>query len=290
MAPVSSTLDAADQVLADLSWLERHLHDASVRVVEVDVSAANYDAGHIDGAVLWNVYQDLKDANYQLADTATIERLLARSGIAAGTTVVFYGYAPAMGFWLMRLYRHVNIRVLNCARETWRDDGRPWTTTAAHPAPTHYRLPGPDAHNRAQQADVYLAIRDASSTLIDVRTEAEFRGERFWPSGGNEPTGRAGHIPSARNLSIDGLYDERGTYRRPADLHRVFAAIDATDDRDLITYCTIGGRACTAWFALSFLLGRHNVRVYDGSWAEWGRMPHTPVASQRDSSPSHVTK
>src|SRR5215467_7189298 len=93
--------DAAPDVLVSAQWLEAHLHDPAVRVVEVDVSRLAYDEWHIDGAVLWNIYADLKDAGYRLADAAAVAGLLARSGITADSTVVCYGYAPAMGFWLM---------------------------------------------------------------------------------------------------------------------------------------------------------------------------------------------
>jgi len=69
-------------VLVAPEWLEEHLHDPSLRLVEVDVSPVAFDKGHIEGAVLWNVYRDLKDTNYQLVDKATTEQLLGRSGIA----------------------------------------------------------------------------------------------------------------------------------------------------------------------------------------------------------------
>ena len=71
----------SDQVLVDPEWLQAHLSDPHVRVVEVDVSATAYDEWHIDGAVLWNIYADLKDADYRLVGTADLERLVARSGI-----------------------------------------------------------------------------------------------------------------------------------------------------------------------------------------------------------------
>ena len=77
-----------DGVLVDPGWLQAHLSDPRVRVVEVDVSAAAYDNWHIDGAVLWNVYADLRDADYRLAGTAALERLVARSGIGPDSTVV----------------------------------------------------------------------------------------------------------------------------------------------------------------------------------------------------------
>jgi thiosulfate/3-mercaptopyruvate sulfurtransferase len=241
------------------------------------VSPAAYDEGHIDGAVLWNVYRDLKDSNYRLVDKTAIESLVARSGIGPGTTVVMYGYAPAMGFWLMKLYRHADVRILDCARGAWRSEGRPWTTDATSPVSTCYRLPDQDERIRADHWKVEDAIGDPMCTIVDVRSDSEFRGERFWPSGGLEPGGRAGHVPSAVNLSIEGLHDERGSFRSTADLRQLFSSIDLTADDEVITYCTIGGRASTAWLVLAYLLGREQVRVYEGSWAEWGKMPATAV-------------
>jgi thiosulfate/3-mercaptopyruvate sulfurtransferase len=92
-----------------------------------------------------------------------------------------------------------------------------------------------------------------------------------------DPEGRAGHIPNALHQPIDGLFDSRGGFETPSELRRIFSSVDLDSDGELITYCTIGGRAATAWFVLTHLLGRDHVRVYDGSWAEWGRTPHIPV-------------
>jgi thiosulfate/3-mercaptopyruvate sulfurtransferase len=268
---------AGSEALVDPEWLEEHLHDPRLRLVEVDVSPAGYDDWHIEGAVLWNVYRDLKDPDYRLIHKEAVERLVARSGITADSVVVMYGYAPAMGFWLMKLYGHADVRILDCARQAWRDQGRPWTNEVVPPAPSRYPLPDADLGVRAEQSTVEAAIDSPTSTIVDVRTGSEYRGERFWPSGGLEEGGRAGHIPSAVNLSIEELYDGNGSFRPQADLRRLFSSIDLSGDDEIISYCTIGGRACTAWFVLSSLLGREHVRVYDGSWAEWGRMATTPV-------------
>src|SRR5712691_4665115 len=89
-------LGLGEGVLADRQWLDAHLLDPRVRVVEVDVSPVAYDDWHIDGAVLWNVYTDLKDAGYRTVGAAALQRLVARSGIGPDSTVVFYGYAPAL--------------------------------------------------------------------------------------------------------------------------------------------------------------------------------------------------
>ena len=263
--------------LVEPQWLEGHLHDPQLRLVEVDVSNAAYDDGHIEGAVLWNIYGDLKDANYRLLDKPAMERLVSRSGVGPSSVVVLYGYGPALGFWLLKLYGHADVRILNCARSEWQREGRAWTTEVAVPAATIYPLPDQEDRIRANRSTVEDAITSSECTIVDVRSDAEYRGERFWPSGGLEAGGRAGHIPSAVNISIEELYDEHGAFRSATELSRLFSTIDLSGDAEVITYCTIGGRASTAWFILSYLIGRSHVRVYDGSWAEWGLMEDTLV-------------
>jgi 3-mercaptopyruvate sulfurtransferase SseA len=136
-----------DGVLVDPGWLAGHLKDADLRVVEVDVSPAAYDSWHIDGAVLWNVYTDLKDAGYRAASTAALQRLVA----------------------------------------------------------------------------VHDAIAQPGTTLVDVRSAAEYRGDCFWLSGGMEPGGRTGHVPSAVHQPIDGLYNPDGSFRSATELCSVFS-------------------------------------------------------------------
>jgi thiosulfate/3-mercaptopyruvate sulfurtransferase len=271
----------ASDALCSPAWLAAHLYDADVRVVEVDISSAAYDEWHIDAGVLWDIYRDLKDPDYRLVDAASLAALLMRSGITPETTVVFYGYAPAFGLWLLEAFGHPGARILDCDRNEWRAKGRPWATTASQPTCSQYTLGEARAQVRSNRHDVDAAISRPDTILLDVRSTAEYEGQRFWPSGGSERGGRAGHIPSAVHQPIDGLYNPDGSFRHAADLRAVFSAVDADGQDELITYCTIGARAATAWFVLTHLLGRANVSVYDGSWAEWGRLPDTPIVQSQ---------
>jgi thiosulfate/3-mercaptopyruvate sulfurtransferase len=264
-------------VLVEPGWLEAHLDDPDVRVVEVDVNPSAYDDWHIDGAALWDIYVDLKDPDYRLVGPQALAALLGRSGLTPHTTVVFYGYAPAFGFWLLKFLGHNDARILNCSRDAWKAGGHSWVTSSDPAPPTLYPLSDPNRRIRAGVAEVEAAIGQADSRLLDVRSAAEYEGERFWPSGAMEAGGRAGHVPTAVHQPLDGLYEPHGAFRCPADLRTLLENADVAGRNTVITYCTIGARAATAWFVLTYLLGRDNVRVYDGSWAEWGRLRDTPV-------------
>jgi thiosulfate/3-mercaptopyruvate sulfurtransferase len=210
---------------------------------------------------VWNIYQDFKDPNYQLVDAHAVKALFNRSGILPGMTVVFYGNAPAMDLWLVKLYGHADVRILDCARGTWQEEGWSWTKDVPLPPATSYPLPHQDRRIRAERSTVQEAIQEPNCTILDVRSAPEFRGEQFWPSGGLEPGGRAGHVPSAKNVSIERLRDQDGASRSAAEVHQLFVLIDPCEGGDVISYCTIGGRACTAWFALRYLLGYPRPRV-----------------------------
>jgi thiosulfate/3-mercaptopyruvate sulfurtransferase len=270
-------VSGAGGVIVDAAWLAANVADPSVRVVEVDVSPAAYDAGHIPGAVLWNAYADLRDADYRPIGHSDLEGLVSRSGVAPDTTVVFYGYGAMLGLWLMQAHGHRDARVLDGSRDQWGLSGRPWSTDVPELAASSYPLAPANQDLLASRAAVEAAIGDPTHVMLDVRAEVEYSGERFWPSGATEDAGRPGHIPGAISLPIDLLRNEDDTIKHPDELRRALDDVGVRSDQKIIVYCTIGNRASQAWFALKYLLGYPDVSVYYGSWVEWGKTADTPV-------------
>jgi thiosulfate/3-mercaptopyruvate sulfurtransferase len=263
--------------LVDARWIADRLDDPSVRVVEIDGNAA-YGTGHLPGAIAWDWKRDvLGDFRLRPIAATALESLLSRSGIAPETTVVLYGTWPALPFWLLKLFRHADVRLLDGGRERWRGEGLPLTTEIPAVEPARYVAAEPDWSWRAHRDEVLAGLGRPDRVLVDVRTPEEFRGEHMWPG---EPPGycqRAGHIPGAKHLPWDATLEADGIFRPIAELRELFGAHGVTPEHEVIPYCTIGGRSSHAWFVLSQLLGYQRVRLYDGSWLEWAHLVDAPI-------------
>jgi len=262
----------------DAAWIAAHIDDPAVRIVEIDVSAAAYNAGHIPGAVLWNAYTDLRHADYRPVSTAELQDLLRKSGVTPDTTVVFYGYGAQLGFWLLTSHHHERVRLMDGPREQWKTAGQAWSTEVPTPAASQYVLPVQDAFFSSEE-DVKQMIGQPSRVILDTRSKAEYDGERFWPSGATAGAGRAGHIPGAVHVPIELLRNDDGTFKSTGEMLQVMRDRGISSETEVVTYCTIGNRASQAWFALTYLLGYHDAGVYYGSWAEWGTAADTPIES-----------
>jgi thiosulfate/3-mercaptopyruvate sulfurtransferase len=265
-------------VFAQPAWLAEHLDDPDVRTVEVDVSRAAFEQGHIPGAVLWNAYTDLHHVeDYSPLKRSEFEELLRKSGFTPDTTIVFYGYGPYLGFWLAKAYGHERALVLNGTRQEWREAGLPWTTALTEPVLSTYTLPADDVTQLMSLEVLQASLGSGNTLILDVRSQAEFVGERFWPSGATAGAGHPGHIPGAVHLHIDLLHTADGAFKSAGELRRLFQERGVVPERSVVTYCTIGARASEAALILRYLLGYPEVRVYDGSWAQWGTQAMTPI-------------
>ncbi|RAM53311.1 MAG: sulfurtransferase [Hapalosiphonaceae cyanobacterium JJU2] len=272
---------AHPEVLIDMQWLANHLNDSNIRVVEVDTSPEPYKNNHIPGAVFWNIFTDLLLPDLRInLDATAIEKLLSRSGITNETTIVAYGSYPGTGawiFWLLKLFGHQDVRVLNGGHQKWMSQSRPVTTELSNFAPTQYHAKPLDASLRVLSEEIHASIGQTDRVLLDVRTIQEYRGEHFLMNP-PEQTERAGHIPGSVHIEHILTLNEDGTFKSFDELQTLYSSNGVTSDKEVFPYCAIGGRSACTWFVLKYLLGYPNVRNYDGSWNEWSRLPNVPIS------------
>ncbi len=270
---------AHPEVLVDTQWVVDHLSDPKVRLVEVDMNPEVYKAGHIPGAVFWNATDLLLSDQHTNFDPVAIEELLARSGITNDTTAIAYGDHPATGgwiFWLLKVFGHRDVRVLNGGRQKWIAEGHPLTTEPPIITPTVYHAQAPDPSLRASREYVQESLGQTERVLVDVRTPQEYSGEWFY----NKPpegTERGGHIPGAVHIDCELALNKDGTFKPIEALQSLYNGKGITADKEAIAYCAVGARSGYTWFILKYLLGYPKVRNYDGSWNEWSRNPALPI-------------
>jgi len=268
--------------LVSAEWLEEHLGDPGLVVVESDEDVLLYETGHIPGAVKVDWHTELNDPVLRdYIDGEEFARLVGGKGIARDSTVVIYGdksnWWAAYALWVFTLFGHEDVRLLDGGRDRWVAEGRAMTTDASDPAPADYPVvERRDADVRAFKEDV---LDHLGRPLIDVRSPEEFSGERTTaPAYPEESALRGGHIPTARNVPWGRAAAEDGSFRSRAELEGVYlegAGLEPGDD--VIAYCRIGERSSHTWFVLTHLLGFENVRNYDGSWTEWGSAVRVPI-------------
>jgi thiosulfate/3-mercaptopyruvate sulfurtransferase len=280
--PIERRGYADPDTLVSTDWVAAHLNDLDVRIVEVDVDTAAYDQGHIPGAVGWNWSTQLCDTVVRdIVSKAALEALLSASGIGNDTRIVLYGdnnnWFAAWAFWQLKVYGHRNVQIMDGGRKKWLIEERPLSTEAPAVTRASYRAADPDASIRAYLPEVRAAMERGDTSLVDVRSPAEFTGEILAPPGLPETCQRGGHIPGARNIPWVQAANEDGSFKTAAELRALYEGKGVTPDRDVITYCRIGERSSHTWFALKYLLGYRNVKNYDGSWTEWGNLVNAPV-------------
>jgi thiosulfate/3-mercaptopyruvate sulfurtransferase len=270
---------AYPEVLVDTQWVAEHLSDRKVRLIQTDMDITAYNSGHIPGAVFWNAFITFMQPDYRFNfEYKALSELLARSGIANDTTIIIYSNHNAganCAFWLLKVFGHNDVRIMNGGRKKWLAEKRPLSTEIPTITPTIYTVQNFDTSIRALPEQVQAAI-NTDSVLVDVRTHQEYCGELFLMNP-PEKTQRVGHIPSAIHLFYELALNEDDTFKSAEELYALYHSKGITPDKEVITYCAVGARSSHTWFVLKYLLGYENVRNYDGSWNEWSRLPDTPV-------------
>jgi thiosulfate/3-mercaptopyruvate sulfurtransferase len=269
-------------VLVDADWVEAHLDDPKVVLVEVDEDTSAYDKNHIRGAVRIDWKQDLQDqVRRDFVNKDQFEALLSQKGISNDDTVVLYGgnnnWFAAYAYWYFKLYGHQDAKLLDGGRKKWELDSRELVPEVADRAATSYTAAEQDRGIRAFRDEVEAAI--GQKNLVDVRSPDEFAGRLLAPAHlPQEQAQRPGHIPTAANIPWSQAANDDGTFKSDDELTTLYADKGVDLSRDTIAYCRIGERSAHTWFVLHEILDQPNVKNYDGSWTEWGSLVGVPIA------------
>lgn len=234
-----------------------------------------YVAGHIPGAIhldLWGVSLIDTDPAPLKAFMWMIEHVLAVHGVDAATPVVVYdeqsGIRAARAFWFLEYFGHPSVRLLDGGFNAWTAAGLP-VTREADPPPKSEWTGAREERTLATWKDIRNALGRGDAVILDTRTDGEYNGTTVRAKRGGAVPG-AVHIEWTRNLTPS------GDFKPASELKKMYEDAGVTPDREVITYCQGGYRAAHSYVALR-LLGYPRVRMYIGSWKEWGDRLVLPV-------------
>jgi thiosulfate/3-mercaptopyruvate sulfurtransferase len=266
----------AAPLLVDTAWLEAHLGDRNLRVVDMASEPKTYRRGHIPGAVYLSVDDvriKVRAGGYRLPTEAEAARLFGHLGIGPDTHVVIYDDSESLDaarlFFTLDVFGHRAVSLLDGGIEAWRRAKRPETTVVPSVARTDYR-PARESARVASAEWVRERLDDPAIALVDARSSDEYAGK-------DVRARRGGHIPGAINIEWKQNLRPDGTFKSVDELRAMYTAQAVTPDKTVVTYCQTHHRAAQTYFVLR-LLGYPRLVGYDRSWSEWGNRDDLPLA------------
>lgn len=274
--------------LVSTEWFANEMEANDLRIVDASAhlpaagrnAAAEYEAGHIPGAVFLNL-SELVDSGAAVENTLpTPEKFASHMqglGLGDGSRIVIYDDSDvktsARAWFMFRVFGVHSVAILDGGLAKWKAEGRPLATGKEMPRQRHFTaLPNPKRLRSKQ--DVLANIDSGTEQLVDARGAPRYAGAEAE----TRPGLASGHIPGSINLPYKELFNPDGTYKDREGLRAAFEKSGVDLSRPVITSCGSGITACVVAFGMH-LLGKRDVALYDGSWTEWGADPDTPKAT-----------
>ena len=278
-----------DKPLVDAAWLTEHLGADKLVILDIrDVveGVDPYAAGHVPGAISaryseagWRA--PVNNVPGMLPPTEQIQASIAALGvdndsqvviIPAGTNASEFGGATSV-YWTFKVLGHDAVTILDGGYAAWAKANGVISTDAVTPVAGEFTA-NFKPELLAGVAEVTAAI-ESDENLIDARSVAQYIGQEK-----TSTVQTLGHIPTAVNINFDQFYDaQNASFASQATIAQLAAAAGVADKSDFIAFCNTGHLASIAWFGLSEVEGLKNVRLYDGSMAEWTADPSRPVVT-----------
>jgi thiosulfate/3-mercaptopyruvate sulfurtransferase len=272
-------------LLVSTDWLEAELGAPDLRVIDATYllpasgrdARAEYLAAHIPGAVFFDI-DEIADETSALPHMLPSEHKFASRmqslGLGDGNRFVVYDNSPlhsaARAWWMLKSFGAHYAALLDGGLEKWRAEGRPLASGTEQHRHGHFTA-FLDRGAVADKAMVRALAEAGGAELVDARSAPRFAGEEAEPRAGLA----AGHIPGARNAPQSGFFNPDNTWKLGDELRAVFDGAGVDLARPMVTTCGSGVTAAVPLFG-ALLLGKTDVRLYDGSWSEWGADPETP--------------
>ena len=277
--------------LVSAEWLAANLGKPGIVVLDATWTAKGtvptgndlYAAQHIPGALRYDIDRISNKASSLPHMLPTSEEFAAEAGmlgIGDDHLVVTYDVggmasAASRGWWMFRVFGHDKVAVLDGGLPKWLADGRPVESGLA-PAPKPKSFAADFRPHLVRNLSDIKAIAETGQgdRLVDARSAGRFEGTAAEAWAG----GRGGHIPNSANLPFTDLVDPIAKTLLPNDELQAKLAAAGLMDRPITVTCGSGVTACVIALALN-QLGRSDVAIYDGSWAEWGSHPELPAVT-----------
>ena len=241
-----------------------------------------FNSCHIPNARFFDINkisEQSSDLPHMLPNELFFSEMVGKLGINNDDTVVAYDnsifFSSARAWWMFKIFGHKNLKIIDGGLKAWKDLGGPLESKQDIFKYTTY-IAQKVNHNLYDSLDNIIEDLNNSrnKVIIDARGKERFLGQAEEP----RPKVRSGHIPSSLNVPISSLIDKKtNCFKSTSEIDQIFIDIGITDkDAELVMTCGSGVTACGLAIAANSL-GFKNVKVYDGSWSEWGANPKTPI-------------